>query len=133
MEPVFRFTLVFAFDRGTESNVARLVSALSDIITHYGCEIFGFTVWPSLGWTKQWGTERGATVEFCAPLRRAVEFGAGIAKWYTQDCVYLACGEGAVLVDARGMIVETLTPGSVFAATNVAAFNVCTEILSNEK
>lgn len=134
METVFRFTLVFAYYRdATPAHLSGLVSTLTEIIAHTETEIFGFTVWPSLGWTKQWGTERTTTVEFCAPLRRAVEFGAGVAEWYGQECVYLACGEGAVLVGATGFIVETLTPGSEFAAANVAAFNCATETLDNER
>ena len=127
----FRFTLIFAFDPGTETGAARLVAPLADIIAARECEIFGFTVWPSTGWTKPYGIESGATVEFCAPLRRAVEFAAGVAEWYLQDCVYLASGSGAALVDSRGRIIETLAAGEIFTAENVTLFNSLTEVIDN--
>ncbi len=124
---MIRFTLIFALPETLQAPIATLARALADIIADVEAGISGFTVWPSLGWTKGYGIERGATVEFVAPHRRAVEFSAAVATWYSQECVYLASGSGAVLIDARGRIVETLAVGELW--TCAALFNSQTEIL----
>lgn len=127
METIYRFTLIFA--GACHESGAEYCAALARLVPDH-C-ILAFTVWPSDGYVRSYGRETGATVEFIAPLRRAVEFGADVAKHYGQECTYLACGDAAVLVGDCGRIIEVLTTDAVFAGANVERFNVTTEILDN--
>ena len=121
-----RFTLIFAVDIASRETVtgAQFAASLARIVPDHGIQ--GFTVWPSHGYTVDYGREAGATVEFVAPVRRAVAFAADIAKYYGQDAVYLANGTAAVIVDYRGYI-EPLTSDNAFAGAPIHKLNTETQ------
>jgi len=127
---MLRFTLIFAIESGA---AARIASGLTKSIARIAPEhcIEGFTVWPSHGWTVAWGREAGATVEFIATLANAVSFAADVCVCNTQDCVYLAAGLDAVLVDSAGLL-QTLTHAT-FAGANIGEFNNHQERLANDQ
>lgn len=115
-----RFTLIFAFPESLQVAIAQLSQTLVSLTNE---NLTGFTVWPSLGWADGYGIERGATVEFIATLPGAVHFAAAVSDRYLQDCVYLASGDGAVLIDPDGTVIEILAPGSIFGGTLTRSYS----------
>lgn len=120
---MLRFTLIFAVDIASRETItgARFAQVLARLAPCH--EIDGFTVWPSYGWTVEYGREAGATLEFIALPRNAVTFAADVCKHFGQDSVYLANGSDAVLVDWRANV-GPLTDGRAFAGASLAEYNV---------
>ena len=106
---MIRFTLIFAVDIANRETVtgASFAKSLARIAPDHGIQ--GFTVWPSNGFTVEYGRESGATVEFVATTAAAVSFAADCAKYYGQDCAYLASGRVAVLVGWQETVIPLTT------------------------